>query len=133
MLADGVTESLRLKSGTKVLLSDPQQDPNQASWIVPMGCLNDLHYKLEWKDGMRTLYPKYDEKIQLELRYGCPYMERELGARLLTQMEHFQIQCELKKADLECGVATRHSWLGGQDDHGDGFDGQGEGDLPNDA
>ena len=69
MLADGVTESLRLKSGTKVLLSDPKQDPNQASWIVPMGCLNDLHYKLEWKDGMRTLYPKYDKKIQLELRY----------------------------------------------------------------
>jgi len=55
MLADGVTESLRLKSGTKVLLSDPQQDPNQASWIVPMGCLNHLHHKLEWKDGMRTL------------------------------------------------------------------------------
>ena len=96
MLADGVTESLRLKPGTKVLLSDPLQAAANASWIVPMGCLNELHYKLEWKDGTCTLFPKYNEKMELELRGGCPYLSHEVGAKILQQMEAHQIQLELK-------------------------------------
>ena len=82
---------LRLKPGTKVLLSDPMQAAANASWIVPMGCLNELHYKLEWKDGKRTLFPKYNEKMELELH----------GAKILQQMEAHQIQLELKKLTLQ--------------------------------
>ena len=101
MLADGVTESLRLKPGTKVLLSNPLQAAANASWIVPMGCLNELHYKLEWKDGQCNLFPKYGEKLQLELQGGCPYLSHEVGARILKQLEAHQIQIELKKMTLK--------------------------------
>ena len=101
MLADGVTESLRLKPGTKVLLSDPRQAAANASWIVPMGCLNEPHYKLEWKDGQCNLFPKSSEKIELGLRGGCPYLSHEIGAKILEQMEVHQIQIELKKLTLK--------------------------------
>ena len=75
-----------------------------ASWIVPMGCLNELHYKLEWKDGKRTLFPKYNEKMELELRGGCPYLSHEVGAKILQQMEAHQIQLELKQAIMQEGI-----------------------------
>lgn len=35
-LADGTTSSLRLKHGTRVLLSDPEKI-QESTWIVPMG------------------------------------------------------------------------------------------------
>ena len=58
-------------------------------------------YKLEWKDGKRTLFPKYNEKMELELRGGCPYLSHEVGAKILQQMEAHQIQLELKKLTLQ--------------------------------
>ena len=91
MLADGVTESLRLKPGTKVLLSDPLLRPENTSWIVPMGCLNELNYKLVWKDHMCHLYTKAGDKIDVELHNGCPYVAHEFGAKLLTVLEQHQI------------------------------------------
>ena len=106
MLADGVTESLRLKPGTKVLLSDPLLRPENASWIVPMGCLNELNYKLVWKDHMCHLYTKAGEKIDVELHNGCPYFAHEFGAKLLTVLEQHQIQQELKKMTLK-SILTR--------------------------
>ena len=106
MLADGVTESLRLKPGTKVLLSDPLLRPENTSWIVPMGCLNELNYKLVWKDHMCHLYTKAGEKIDVELHNGCPYVAHEFGAKLLTVLEQHQIQQELKKMTLK-SILTR--------------------------
>ncbi|CAL1170242.1 unnamed protein product [Cladocopium goreaui] len=106
MLADGVTESLRLKPGTKVLLSDPLLRPENTSWIVPMGCLNELNYKLVWKDHMCHLYTKAGEKIDVELHNGCPYVAHEFGAKLLTVLEQHQIQQELRKMTLK-SILTR--------------------------
>ena len=106
MLADGVTESLRLKPGTKVLLSDPLLRPENTSWIVPMGCLNELNYKLVWKDHMCHLYTKAGEKIDVELHNGCPYVAHEFGAKLLTVLGQHQIQQELKKMTLK-SILTR--------------------------
>ena len=97
MLADGVTESLRLKPGTKVLLSDPLLSPAAASWIVPMGSLNELNHKLEWKDHMCHLFTKSGDKIDVELLNGCPCVAHDLGARLLIVLEQHQLQQELKK------------------------------------
>ena len=112
MLADGVTESLRLKPGTKVLLSDPLLRPENTSWIVPMGCLNELNYKLVWKDHMCHLYTKAGDKVDVELHNGCPYVAHEFGAKLLTVLEQHQIQQELKKDDLEVYLDKRgcRSW-----------------------
>ena len=106
MLADGVTESLRLKPGTKVLLSDPLLRPENTSWIVPMGCLNELNYKLVWKDHMCHLYTKAGDKVNVELYNGCPYVAHEFGAKLLTVLEQHQIQQELKKMTLK-SILTR--------------------------
>ena len=106
MLADGVTESLRLKPGTKVLLSDPLLRPENTSWIVPMGCLNELNYKLVWKDHMCHLYTKAGDKVNVELHNGCPYVAHEFGAKLLTVLEQHQIQQELKKMTLK-SILTR--------------------------
>ena len=106
MLAEGVTESLRLKPGTKVLLSDPLLRPENTSWIVPMGCLNELNYKLVWKDHMCHLYTKAGDKIDVELHNGCPYVSHEFGAKLLTVLEQHQIQQELKKMTLK-SILTR--------------------------
>ena len=112
MLADGVTESLRLKPGTKVLLSDPLLRPENASWIVPMGCLNELNYKLVWKDHMCHLYTKAGEKIEVELHNGCPYVAHEFGAKLLTVLEQHQIQQELKKMTLKSILTKGSAGLG---------------------
>ena len=106
MLADGVTESLRLKPGTKVLISDPLLRPENTSWIVPMGCLNELNYKLVWKDHMCHLYTKAGDKVDVELHNGCPYVAHEFGAKLLTVLEQHQIQQELKKMTLN-SILTR--------------------------
>ena len=91
MLADGVTNNLRLKPGTKVLLAGPNLDPAAASWILPMGYLNELDDKLEWKDHMCHLFIKYGEKIVLE---------------------HHQLRQEMKKMTVKSILtlgATNHS------------------------
>ena len=62
-----------------------------------MGCLNELNYKLVWKDHMCHLYTKAGEKIDVELHNGCPYVAHEFGARLLIVLEQHQLQQELKK------------------------------------
>ena len=71
--------------------------PAAASWIVPLGCLNELNYKLEWKDHMCHLFTKSGDKIDVELHNGCPCVAHDLGARLLIVLEQHQLQQELKK------------------------------------
>lgn len=46
-LAEGVNQSLRLKQGTRCLLSNPA-DENYKSWILPLGGLTDMGFKFEW-------------------------------------------------------------------------------------
>ena len=101
MLADGVTNSLRLKPGTRVLLSDPLLEPELVSWIIPMGCLNELKYKLEWKDHACHLYTKYGEKLNVELHNGCPYISHHFGVQLLNMLEKHQLRQEVMKLTLK--------------------------------
>ena len=133
MLADGVTSSLLLKPGTKILLSDPQQDPNRASWIVPMGCLNDLKYKLEWKDGICTLFPKYDTKVQLELRGWLPLPGENHGHQAFEPNGALPDPMRTQADHFECCLAGRYRWSGRQNDFGNGHDGQSQKGVPNPA
>ncbi|CAL1127082.1 unnamed protein product [Cladocopium goreaui] len=71
-----------------------------------MGCLNELNYKLVWKDHMCHLYTKAGDKVNVELHNGCPYVAHEFGAKLLTVLEQHQIQQELKKMTLK-SILTR--------------------------
>ena len=50
-LADGITDKLRLKQASKVLLSAPCDDEWGQSWIIPLGGIAELGYKFEWKNA----------------------------------------------------------------------------------
>ena len=89
-LAEGISEKLRLKSDTKVLLSDPKEVVMSNSWIVPLGGIAELGYRFEWKDGRCLLHDPRGQPIQVEVRHGCPMVKRQVGSDLISQMEHQQ-------------------------------------------
>lgn len=89
-LAEGTTTGLRLKPGTKILLSDPSARPEESSWIVPMGGLTEMNYKIEWADQGCLLYDERGQPIEVSLQGGCPVVSMEDGKDILRKLEHQQ-------------------------------------------
>ena len=56
-------------STTKILLGHPDE---RAAWIVPMGGLNDLDFKREWKRDGCQLYDDEGRNILITVINGCP-------------------------------------------------------------
>ena len=70
-LADGVTQSLRLKPGTRSLLSNPQEEKFK-SWILPLGGLTDMGFKFEWSgQAACTLHDPAHYGVQVSIHQGC--------------------------------------------------------------
>eukprot|EP00435_Cladocopium_sp_Y103_P023447 s854_g5.t1 len=94
-LANGSTESFRLKKGTRILLSHPDEP---AASIIPMSGINDLDFSLEWRDGQCRLLDDENRLIPVTLQNGCPMVEREQGEKLLEWLEAYQVYQRRKLA-----------------------------------
>eukprot|EP00438_Fugacium_kawagutii_P022035 Skav212847 [mRNA] locus=scaffold325:150528:159063:- [translate_table: standard] len=90
-LADGATSSLRLKWGTRILLSEPAPADGSSSWIIPMGGLASTQYRLDWTEGGCRLYDPRGQEVPVELQGGCPVIAMEAGRALLDEMEKHQL------------------------------------------
>eukprot|EP00438_Fugacium_kawagutii_P010773 Skav218289 [mRNA] locus=scaffold2035:794479:803242:+ [translate_table: standard] len=90
-LADGATSSLRLKWGTRILLSEPTTADGASSWIIPMGGLASMQYRLDWTEGGCRLYDPRGQEVPVELQGGCPVITMEAGRALLDEMEKHQL------------------------------------------
>eukprot|EP00438_Fugacium_kawagutii_P017886 Skav201903 [mRNA] locus=scaffold3992:11450:20578:- [translate_table: standard] len=87
-LADGETNSLKLKEHTRVLLADPT---TTTSWIVPLGGVADMGYSFEWKGSRCTLsHRQLQETIEVMVQDGCPMIPMNEGKRILEKMEEEQ-------------------------------------------
>ena len=96
-LADGVTSKLRLKSSSKVLLSDPSDAVLGQSWVVPMGGIAELGYKVEWKGVQCGLRDEKGQELAVTLQHGCPMVSRTLGSEMIDRLEQRQVHL-VKKA-----------------------------------
>ena len=93
-LAEGVTKSLKLKVGTKLLLAHPD---SPTSWIVPMSGLSELGYRFEWHGENCKLYNSEGAAVEIRLRHGCPMVPKSIGKGILEEMELKQLRL-LKRA-----------------------------------
>ena len=98
-LADGVTDKLKLKAGTKVLLSAPDDDAFGSSWIVPLGGIAELGYKFDWKGSQCSLRDNKGQQLEVVIQHGCPMVDRKSGQEMIDQLERRQANF-LKKALL---------------------------------
>ena len=91
-LADGVTQSLRLKPGTRSLLSNPQ-DEQFKSWILPLGGLTDMGFKFQWSgQAACTLQDPAGEGVQVSVHQGCPMVSKSDGEALMMKLESFYLR-----------------------------------------
>ena len=87
-LANGFTTEFKLKKGTKILLGHPTE---MTSWIVPMGGLSDLDFKLEWKNGQCRLQDDEGREIAVTVVNGCPMITMADGRKILEWLELFYV------------------------------------------
>ena len=87
-LANGSTTEFKLKKGTKILLGHPTE---MTSWIVPMGGLSDLDFKLEWKNGQCRLQDDEGREIAVTVVNGCPMITMADGRKILEWLELFYV------------------------------------------
>ena len=91
-LAEGVTQSLRLKQGTRCLLSNPA-DENYKSWILPLGGLTDLGFKFEWSgQNSCALQDPAGEHVEVHVHQGCPMVCKRDGEVLMSKLEAFHMR-----------------------------------------
>ena len=91
-LADGVTQSLRLKPGTRCLLSNPQ-DEKFNSWILPLGGLADMGFKFEWSgQSSCALHDPAGDGVEVRVHQGCPMVSKENGEALMMKLERFYMR-----------------------------------------
>ena len=87
-LANGSTEALRLKHGTKILLRHPEEEQ---AWIVLMGGLTDLDFTLKWSGNDCQLRDDEGRRFQVQVLHGCPMMSLDDGRTILEWLERYQI------------------------------------------
>ena len=95
MLAQGSTSQFRLKIGTRVLLTNPDNKEDEA-FIVPMSGLPELGYVVEWTSGQCHVRHPKGRDLNVEVRSGCPMISQEDGREIIQQLEALQIH-QLKK------------------------------------
>ena len=87
-LANGTTDEFRLKKGTKILLVHPTA---RAAWIMPMGGLTALDFKLEWTEGGCRLYDDENRNIPVTVINGCPMISMDDGRKLMEWLEFYYV------------------------------------------
>ena len=95
-LADGVTDKLRLKPNSKVLLSSPQEEEAKQSWIVPMGGITELGYKFGWKGARCWLCDEQGKEVAVTINQNCPMVSKEVGRELINKLEIRQLKVAMK-------------------------------------
>eukprot|EP00435_Cladocopium_sp_Y103_P017527 s2514_g4.t1 len=91
-LAEGVTQCLRLKHGTRCLLSNPA-DENYKSWILPLGGLTDMGFKFEWAGQLScVLQDPVGDTIEVRVHQGCPMVSKADGEVLMSKLEVFHMK-----------------------------------------
>ena len=98
-LADGITDKLRLKQDSKVLLSAPSDEEWSQSWIIPLGGIAELGYKIEWKNALCSLSDEEGRELPVVVHHGCPMVPRDVGQAMIDRLEKQQIRL-LRKAQL---------------------------------
>ena len=96
-LAEGSTNTLRLKPRTKILLGEP----TSTTWIIPMGGLADLDFTLIWGDNQCILKDDEGRTIDVTVVNGCPMITQAEGRRLLQWLELFQVHQKRKMAMVQ--------------------------------
>ena len=94
-LANGSTDSLRLKTGTRILLGHPSESTTR---IIPMSALSDLDFSLEWRDGQCRLLDDQGRLVPVTLQNGCPMVDQTQGDKLLEWLEAYQVYQKKKLA-----------------------------------
>ena len=87
-LAEGSTTRFRLKPGTRILLSEPNQRP---AWIIPMGGLAELDFTLRWSGNQCTLQDDMGRNIEVQVQNGCPMVSLQDGQCLLEWLEGYYV------------------------------------------
>ena len=96
-LAEGTTDTLRLKPRTKILLGPP----TSTAWIIPMGGLAELDFSLMWSDNRCILKDDEGRQIEVTVVNGCPMVTQEEGRRILQWLEFFQVHQKRKMAMVQ--------------------------------
>ena len=86
-LAQGTTSKLRIKPGTETLLSTPDDD-SFGNCILPMGALTKIGYEVSWSGGDCRVRSSGGEKIEVQVVNGCPMVEKQVGTKMMDQLEH---------------------------------------------
>ena len=86
-LAQGTTSKLRIKPGTETLLSTPDDD-SFGNCILPMGALTKIGYEVSWSGGDCRVRSSGGEKIEVQVVNGCPMVEKQVGMKMMDQLEH---------------------------------------------
>ena len=95
-LAEGVSNKLRLKQDSKVLLSAPHDTELDKSWIVPLGGIAELGYRFEWKGSYCLLKDDRGNKLEVTIQHGCPMVNKELGRQMIDRLERRQVHLAQK-------------------------------------
>eukprot|EP00438_Fugacium_kawagutii_P031949 Skav201890 [mRNA] locus=scaffold550:694016:697590:+ [translate_table: standard] len=114
LLAEGSTSQLRLKPGTKILLSKPGSN----GIILPMGGLTDLGFKVMWSNGCCEVWDDGGEKLEVQVRMGCPMVSRKAGWGILQRLERHQLHVVKKLLLLRSLAYTLSVDLSGKMDEG---------------
>ena len=96
-LAEGTTDTLRLKPRTKILLGPP----TSTAWIIPMGGLAELDFSLMWSDNRCILKDDEGRQIDVTVVNGCPMVTQAEGRRILEWLEFFQVHQKRKMAMVQ--------------------------------
>ena len=86
-LAQGTTSKLRIKPGTETLLSTPDDD-SFGNGILPMGALTKIGYEVSWSGGDCRVRGSGGEKVEVQVVNGCPMVEKQVGMKMMDQLEH---------------------------------------------
>eukprot|EP00438_Fugacium_kawagutii_P036614 Skav217824 [mRNA] locus=scaffold889:271892:280114:- [translate_table: standard] len=87
-LAEGNTMKFRLKKGTKVLLSDPEEQ--ESTWILPVGGLAEIGFGVQWAENQCSIVDKDGNNVQVQLHNGCPMIQECVGREIIDRLEQRQ-------------------------------------------
>ena len=72
---------------TETLLSSPDDD-GFGNGILPMGALAEIGYEMTWSGGDCRVRSAEGEKVAVQVVNGCPMVTKEMGMKMMDQLEH---------------------------------------------
>lgn len=99
-LANGTTDSLKIKPQTKILLTEPVKEGWKETWILPMGGLADMGFQVKWKSGQCEVADEDGKLLEVDLQGGCPMIKKDEGLRIFQRLENFQLGSAMKMMNV---------------------------------